>query len=165
MALEIERKFLVEGDFRPFATGSTHIRQGYIGTVKGRTVRIRIRDQKGYLTIKGSSADGGLSRFEWEKEIPVNEAEELLLLCERGIVDKERFLVPAEDGVHVFEVDVFHGENEGLVMAEVELGGESEDFSRPSWLGAEVTGKGRYYNSSLRSHPFSEWSITEKSGL
>jgi len=156
MALEIERKFLVHTDvFKTEATSATHIAQGYIGTVPGRTVRIRIRDDKGYLTIKGNSSADGLVRFEWEKEIPVSEAEELMQLCEPGIIDKTRYLVPFEG--HVFEVDEFHGDNEGLVMAEVELGAPDEAYARPFWLGEEVTGDAHYYNKYMSKHPFKTW--------
>lgn len=156
MLLEIERKFLVLSDaFIAESTGSSRIAQGYIGTVPGRTVRIRIRGDKGYITIKGNSSDDGLSRFEWEKEIPLQEAEELMKLCEKGIIDKTRYLVPC--GNHTFEVDVFYGDNEGLVMAEVELSSPDEDFDRPSWLGEEVTGDPRFYNKMLTRHPFKEW--------
>ncbi|MBQ0044662.1 MAG: CYTH domain-containing protein [Bacteroidales bacterium] len=156
MALEIERKFLVHTDsYKAEATGSTRIAQGYIGTVPGRTVRVRIRGDKGYLTIKGNSSADGLVRYEWEKEIPVDEARELLQLCEPGIVDKTRSLVPV-DG-HVFEVDEFYGDNEGLVMAEVELSSPEEEFTRPSWLGEEVTGDVRYYNKYLSKKPFKTW--------
>lgn len=156
MALEIERKFLVHTDaYKAEATGSTRIAQGYIGTVPGRTVRIRVRGDKGYITIKGNSSADGLVRFEWEKEIPVSEAKELLQLCEPGMVDKTRSLVPVGD--HVFEVDEFHGDNEGLVMAEVELSSPEEEFARPSWLGEEVTGDVRYYNKYLSKKPYKDW--------
>ena len=155
MSLEIERKFLVCGDYKSSAESSTHIIQGYINNEGGRTVRVRVRDDKGYLTIKGPSMDGGLSRFEWEKEIPVDEAMELMKLCVSPVVDKRRYLVPA--GRHTFEVDEFYGDNEGLTMAEVELGSPDEDFIRPSWLGKEVTGDHRYYNSHLARHPFKTW--------
>lgn len=158
--LEIERKFLVADDsFIAASVSASHIAQGYIPTAPGRTVRIRIRGEKGYITIKGNSTDDGLSRYEWEKEIPAGEAMELMALCGPGIVDKTRYLVPA--GPHTFEVDVFHGENEGLVMAEVELGAPDEDFIRPSWLGEEVTGDARYYNKYLSKHPFTEWGDTQ----
>lgn len=156
MALEIERKFLVLNDsFLASTTSATRIAQGYIGTVPGRTVRIRIRGDKGYLTIKGNSSADGLVRFEWEKEIPLQEAEELMQLCEKGIIDKTRHLVPC--GNHTFEVDVFHGDNEGLVMAEVELSSPDEEFDRPEWLGSEVTGDPRFYNKMLAKQPFKEW--------
>lgn len=159
--LEIERKFLVSGDeFLAQCTDKSHIAQGYIPTAPGRTVRIRVRGEKGYVTIKGNSTDDGLSRYEWEKEIPVGEAMELMGLCGPGIIDKTRHLVPA--GSHVFEVDVFHGENEGLVMAEVELSAPDEPFERPAWLGEEVTGDVRYYNKYLSKHPYSGWDAEKK---
>ena len=157
MAVEIERKFLVAGEYKPFATESVHISQGYLNSASGRTVRVRVRGDKGYLTVKGPSKDGGLSRFEWEMEIPLADAEAMLELCETGVIDKTRWLIPAGDGVHIWEVDEFHGANEGLVVAEIELTSESDSFERPSWLGPEVTGDRRYYNSQLTLHPFSEW--------
>ncbi len=155
MGKETERKFLVEGDFRKHAICSHHLVQGYISSVPERTVRIRISDDKAYITIKGRGSGNGLSRFEWEKEIDRNEAEELLELCEPGIIDKVRFLVP--DAGKTFEVDEFHGANEGLIMAELELDDENEEFEKPYWLGKEVTGDPRYYNSMLSKHPYSEW--------
>ena len=155
MATEIERKFLVAGEFKTLVYGSSHIVQGYISRTAEHTVRVRIRDDKAYLTIKGPSRDGGLSRFEWEMEIPVDEAHELLPLCRDGLIDKTRYLV--REGTHVFEVDEFHGDNEGLVIAEVELGAPDEPFIRPSWLGSEVTGDRRYYNASLVTRPYKTW--------
>ena len=151
---EIERKFLVAGDFRREVSGASRIIQGFLSSAPGRTVRVRVRDDKGYLTVKGPAQ--GLTRFEWEKEIPAAEAEQLLQLCEPGAIDKTRYLVPAADG-HVWEVDEFHGDNAGLVVAEIELGSEDEPFERPAWLGAEVTGDRRYYNSSLTHCPYKEW--------
>lgn len=155
MALEIERKFLVEGDFKQDATASYRIAQGYICSVPGRTVRVRIMDDKGYLTIKGAAREGGFARFEWETEIPFKDAQDLMNLCDKGVIDKIRYHVPAGD--HVFEVDEFYGDNAGLVVAEVELSSEDEAFVRPSWLGREVTGDRRYYNSCLLSSPFCTW--------
>ncbi len=155
MALEIERKFLVAGDFRPFAMKSTRITQGYLSSVPERTVRVRIMGEKGFITVKGIGSGSGASRFEWEKEIPLAEAQELLKICEPGVVDKTRHLVPA--GEHTFEVDEFHGDNEGLVVAEIELSAEDEAFARPEWLGEEVTGDLRYYNSMLMRNPFRNW--------
>ncbi len=155
MACEIERKFLVEGDYKSRAYAQSRIVQGYICSAHGRTVRVRIRDAKGYLTIKGASDAAGMSRYEWEKEIPVDEAEELMKLCEPGVIDKTRYLV--RSGKHVFEVDEFYGDNEGLVMAEVELASEDEPFEKPDFIGREVTGDVRYYNSQLMKHPFKEW--------
>lgn len=154
--LEIERKFLVVGDdYKRQASSSSRIQQGYICSGHGRTVRVRIRDSRGYLTIKGPSFNGGLSRYEFEKEITLDEAEQLMLLCEPGRVDKTRYLV--ESGNHTFEVDEFHGDNEGLVMAEVELGSEDEPYEKPDFIGREVTGDRRYYNSYLRANPFCVW--------
>lgn len=155
MAQEIERKFLVKGEFKSQAYSQSHIVQGYISSAHGRTVRIRIRDEKGYLTIKGASNASGMSRYEWEKEIPFNEAQELMKLCEPGIIDKTRYLV--KSGKHTFEVDEFYGENEGLILAEVELGSEDELYEKPSFIGEEVTGDIRYYNSNLMKHPFRTW--------
>ena len=155
MHFEIERKFRVKGNFMPFATSNSHIQQGYISSGNGRTVRVRIRDEKGYLTIKGPSNVAGLARYEFEKEIPLSDAQDLMLICEPGIIDKHRYLVPV--GNHTFEVDVFHGDNEGLVMAEVELGTEDEAFERPEWLGEEVTGDRRFYNSHMRRYPYKMW--------
>ncbi len=153
---EIERKFLVVGDeYKAEAYDSTHIIQGYISRSPGRTVRVRIRGDRGYLTIKGGGSASGMSRLEWEKEISVDEALQLMPLCEPGIIDKARWLVNA--GSHVFEVDEFFGDNEGLVVAEVELGSEDEEFERPGWLGREVTGDRRYYNSSLTKRPYCQW--------
>ena len=154
--LEIERKFLVKGDdYKQQAYSHSHIQQGYICSSHGRTVRVRIRDERGYLTIKGPSENGGLSRYEFEKEITLDEAEHLMQLCEPGIIDKTRWLV--KSGRHTFEVDEFFSENEGLVMAEVELGAEDESYEKPDFIGQEVTGDRRYYNSHLRKNPFSVW--------
>ena len=154
--LEIERKFLVKGNgYKQQAYSHSHIQQGYISSSHGRTVRVRIRDERGYLTIKGPSENGGLSRYEFEKEITLDEAEHLMQLCEPGIIDKTRWLV--KSGNHTFEVDEFFGENEGLVMAEVELGAEDEPYEKPDFIGQEVTGDRRYYNSHLRKNPFSVW--------
>ena len=155
MAQEIERKFLVTGDFKPFAFAQSRIVQGYICSARGRTVRVRIRDDKGYLTIKGASNASGTSRYEWEKELPLSEAEELMKLCEPGMIDKTRYLVRC--GNHVFEIDEFYGENEGLTVAEVELSSEDEPFVKPAFIGREVTGDVRYYNSQLMKHPFTTW--------
>lgn len=155
MGQEIERKFLVDGDFKPFATKSTRITQGYLSSVPERTVRIRVKGDKGYITIKGIGSESGASRFEWEKEIPLEEAKQLLAICEPGVIDKTRYLVPV-DG-HTFEVDEFYGDNEGLTVAEIELGSEDESFTRPAWLGKEVTGDVRYYNAMLMKHPFTRW--------
>ncbi|MDY2624636.1 MAG: CYTH domain-containing protein [Alloprevotella sp.] len=155
MGLEIERKFLVKGDYKTQATSSTRIKQGYICSERGRTVRVRLRDTKAYLTIKGPSRDNGLSRYEFEKEITFDEALSLFALCEPGIVDKVRWLVPV--GNHTFEVDEFFGDNAGLVVAEVELSRADEFFIKPDFIGKEVTGDRRYYNSQLRKNPFKNW--------
>lgn len=161
MAQEIERKFLVQGDFLPYTVSSEHICQGYLSSVPERTVRVRIKGEKAFLTVKGAGNMSGTTRFEWEKEIPVDEARDLLSLCEPGVIDKTRYCVPAgmdESGLPLmFEVDVFHGANEGLVLAEIELPSEDAAFPRPAWLGKEVTGDVRYYNSWLSSHPYLTW--------
>lgn len=155
MPREIERKFLVTGEYKSQAFAHSRIVQGYICSARGRTVRVRLRDGRGYLTIKGASDAAGMSRYEWEKEISREEAEELMKLCEEGVIDKKRYLV--RSGSHVFEVDEFYGDNEGLVMAEVELASEDEPFDRPAFIGREVTGDVRYYNSQLMKHPYREW--------
>ena len=153
--IEIERKFLVVGDFMPFVTRKIEIMQGYICSDPARTVRVRLKDDKGFLTIKGKGGASGATRFEWEKEISADDAHQLIGLCERGVISKTRHLVPA--GKHTIEVDVFHGENEGLVMAEIELSSEDESYERPEWLGEEVTGDKRYYNSYLSQNPYKTW--------
>ncbi len=156
MALEIERKFLVTSDaYRSAAFHSDRIAQGYLCREGGNSARVRVRDGKGYITIKGPSLDNGLSRYEWEKEIPADEAWELMKLCHGGIIDKTRYLVKC--GSHTFEVDEFHGDNEGLVVAEVELDDISQQFERPDFLGKEVTGERKYYNSHLTRFPFKLW--------
>jgi adenylate cyclase len=155
MATETERKFLIQGEFRGEVTSETYIIQGYLSSVTERTVRIRIRSGKGYITVKGEAAEGGAARYEWEKEIPLSEAEELLLLCEPGVIEKTRYII--ERSNHIYEVDEFHGDNSGLILAEVELSNIDEPFERPSWLGEEVTGDNRYYNSFLAKHPYRKW--------
>ena len=155
--LEIERKFLVTGPFKDKAYDATRIQQGYIASGRGRTVRVRVRGEKGYLTIKGPSDRAGLARFEWEKEITVGDANELMRICEPGMIDKTRYLVKSPDGRHVWEVDEFYGENEGLVMAEIELDDENESFLKPDFIGREVTGDRRFYNSHLRQNPYKLW--------
>ena len=154
---EIERKFLVRGDYKAAAESSSRIRQGYICSSGGNTVRVRIRDDKAYLTIKGPSDKAGLARFEWEKEIPLAEAEALMKICEPGIIEKTRWLVPAEDGKHTWEVDVFEGDNAGLIMAEIELESEADQFKKPDFIGPEVTGDRRFYNSHMRRYPYKMW--------
>jgi len=154
--IEIERKFLVVSEaFKSDALRQNQIAQGYLSTHTERIVRVRIKGEKGYLTIKGESNETGLSRFEWEKEILIEEAKQLLLLCEKGVIEKIRYEIQV--GEHLFEVDEFLGENEGLVIAEVELQSESEIFEKPSWLGIEVTQDHRYYNSYLSQNPFTSW--------
>ena len=138
----------------PYVTSSTRIEQGYVAKSNELTLRIRTRDEKGYLTIKGRTNEKGMSRSEWEYEIPVDQARELLSFS-NGTISKTRYLVPVGD--HTFEVDEFYGENEGLVVAEVELGEEDEEYPHPEWLGEEVTGDRRYYNSQLLKHPYSQW--------
>lgn len=156
MALEIERKFLVLDDsYKHEAFSKSYIQQGYICSERGRTVRIRIRNERAYITIKGPSLNGGLSRYEFEQEIPLDDARKLLTLCDPGIIDKTRWLVKA--GKHTFEVDEFAGENEGLIVAEVELASEDEAFEKPAFIGQEVTGDRRYYNSHLRRNPYCRW--------
>ena len=155
MAQEIEKKFLVAGEFKESAKKATRITQGYLSSVPERTVRVRVKGDKGYITVKGIGNDSGASRFEWEKEIPVEDVRDLLKICEPGVIDKTRYLVDC-DG-YTFEVDEFYGDNEGLVVAEVELGDEDEAFTRPSWLGEEVTGDKKYYNSMLVKNPYKNW--------
>jgi len=160
MPQEIERKFLVIGDFKKFATKQSGIRQGYLSSVPGRSVRIRINGEKGFITIKGAANKSGVNRYEWEKEIPVSDAEELLKICEPGVIEKIRYYIPV--GEFIFEVDEFHGENEGLIIAEIELKSESDKFEKPEWLGTEVTGDRRYYNSVLIKNPFTRWETNLK---
>ena len=159
MPTETERKFKVTGDFHPYVSRSYRICQGYLSSVPERTVRVRIKGDKGYMTVKGLGSDSGMSRYEWEKEIPVEDAMDLLKLCEKGIIDKTRHIVVITDGniTNTFEVDEFHGENEGLIIAEIELGSEDEDFLRPQWLGDEITADVRYYNSYLSACPYKSW--------
>ena len=156
MAQEIEKKFLVKSeDFKSLASKSTRITQGYLSSIPERTVRVRTKGDRGFITIKGIGSASGASRYEWEKEIPASEVEELLKICEPGVIDKTRYEVKA--GNHTFEVDEFCGENQGLAVAEVELSSEDESFQKPDWLGAEVTGDTKYYNSMLMKHPFTKW--------
>ena len=154
--IEIERKFLVTSDaFKDEAFAKNTIAQGYLNTNPERTVRVRIKGEKAFLTIKGKGNESGLSRFEWEKEIPVDEAQQLLQLCEKGKIEKTRFEV--KSGKHVFEIDEFYGNNNGLIIAEIELTSEEELFEKPVWLGKEVTNDNRYYNAYLSQTPFLEW--------
>ena len=154
--IEIERKFLVTSNkFKKEAFKSSEIKQGYLNSHPERTTRIRIQDKIAFITIKGKSSESGLSRFEWEKEIPVDEAMELLKLCEPGAIEKNRYFVKSEE--FTFEIDEFFGDNKGLVMAEIELNSEKDSFRKPDWLGEEVTGDQRYYNSQLSKNPFKNW--------
>jgi CYTH domain-containing protein len=156
--LEIERKFLVKSEsFKKAVIKKERIVQGFLNTDPERTVRVRIKGENGILTIKGMGNSSGLSRFEWEKQISITEAEELMLLAEPGIIVKERYEV--EYGNHIFEIDVFFGENEGLIIAEIELQSEDEKFEKPDWLGNEVTGIAKYYNSQLSKSPYRIWKI------
>ena len=154
--VEIERKFLVNStDFKERASAKNQIAQGYLNSNPERTVRVRIKGESGFLTIKGKGNESGTTRLEWETEIPLADAKPLLALCEKGIIDKIRYEITV--GKHTFEVDEFFGENEGLLLAEVELHDENESFEKPSWLGKEVTNDERYYNAYLSKNPFSSW--------
>lgn len=157
MGLEIEKKFLVKGDFKKHAYKAVHITQAYLSTLPGTTLRIRRADDKAYLTIKGRSNASGMSRFEWEKEIGIDDFNSLLELAGPGMIDKTRYLVKNNDGVHTWEVDEFYGDNEGLTVAEIELSSEDDSFDRPEWLGEEVTGIHRYSNSRLLLNPYKNW--------
>lgn len=157
MAQEIERKFLVKGEYKHEAFEAVRITQGYLCAAQGRSVRIRIKGEKGYITIKGKRNVSGVSCFEWEREISVEDAKSLLELAEPGVVEKMRFLVKNTDGKHTWEVDEFHGDNEGLTIAEIELSDENEPFDKPVWLGEEVTGNPKYYNSMLKRNPYKNW--------
>ena len=155
MGQEIERKYLITGEFKSKAIKSLQIKQGYLSSIPERTVRVRIQDNQGFLTIKGSNKKNSISRFEWEKEITKEEANELIQLCEVGIIDKKRYIVPF--GNKIIEVDEFYGENEGLILAEIELDDENENIEKPNWLGKEVTDDPRYYNSMLMKNPYKNW--------
>jgi CYTH domain-containing protein len=156
MGIEIERKFLVKNDdFKQESYQHTTIKQGFLNSNKNRIVRIRISDTLAFITVKGKSNLSGTTRFEWEKEINIIEAEELLLLCEPSIIEKIRYYI--RKGNHTFEIDVFLGKNKGLIVAEIELASENESFEKPDWLGKEVTGKIKYYNSNLSNHPYKSW--------
>ena len=155
MAQEIERKFLVKGDFKSEVFKSTRITQGYLSSVPERPVRVRVKGDKGFITIKGIGNETGASRYEWEKEIPVDDVRELLKICEPGVIDKTRYLV--KNGEYTFEVDEFYGDNDGLTVAEIELPSEDAAFNKPAWLGEEVTGDVRYYNSMLMKNPYKNW--------
>ncbi len=154
--IEIERKFLVKSEeFKERAFAKNEIAQGYLNSDTERTVRVRIKGTQGFLTIKGKGNESGMTRFEWEKEIPVSEAKMLLELCENGVIRKVRFEVKL--GNHIYEIDEFFGENEGLIIAEIELQSEDEAFEKPEWLGEEVTNNVKYYNSYLSKNPFKNW--------
>lgn len=156
--LEIERKFLVlSEDFKKEAFKKTRIVQGFLNTNKLRTVRVRVKGEKGFITVKGISNKEGTTRLEWEKEIPSAEAEILLNLCEPKRIEKIRYEVKVTN--HIFEIDVFEGENTGLIIAEIELTSENENFIKPNWLGKEVTGDVRYYNSQLSKVPYRNWGV------
>ena len=154
--IEIERKFLVVSDaYKTQANTKIRIVQGFLNTNPERTVRVRIKGSQGFITVKGKGNASGVSRFEWEKEIPVEEAEQLLKIAEPGSIDKVRYEVKV--GKHTFEIDEFFGDNKGLVVAEVELSAENEIFEKPDWLGVEVSGITKYYNSQLSKNPFTKW--------
>ncbi len=155
MGYEIERKFLVSGDYKPDAFHHYVVKQGYLSLSGTSVVRVRVKGENGYLTVKSAVGQGSISRHEWEYEIPLRDAEEMLLLCEGALIEKIRYLVKA--GKQTFEVDEFHGANEGLQIAEVELENEDDPYEKPAWLGNEVTGNERYYNSYLSIHPYREW--------
>ncbi len=155
MGKEIERKFLIKKEASFPKENPMRITQGYLSSVPERTVRVRIKGEKGFITIKGIGNESGASRFEWEKEIPVEEVQELLKICEPGVIDKTRYNVKV--GNHTFEIDEFYGENQGLIVAEVELQSENEEFEKPEWLGEEVTGDPTYYNSMLMKNPYTKW--------
>jgi CYTH domain-containing protein len=156
MMIEIERKFLLVSDaYKKVAFKKTRITQGFLSTDPQRTVRVRIKGTQGFLTIKGESNSTGTSRFEWEKEIDLKEAKELLNICVKGVIDKIRYEV--KSNLHTYEIDEFFGENKGLVVAEIELNSEHESFEKPKWLGDEVTGQNKYYNSQLSNLPFTKW--------
>lgn len=155
MATEIERKYLVVGDFKTDSERSEEVVQGFLSSVPERTVRVRKCNGRGYLTIKGKGDASGTTRFEWEHEISADEADSLLALCEPGLIEKTRYYVPV--GESLFEVDEFFGENDGLIVAEIELEHPDDPVPAPAWLGPEVTGDARYYNAALRAHPYRLW--------
>lgn len=153
---EIERKFLVKGNFKKFAVEHFDVIQGYLSRAPKRSVRVRIIEEKAFLTIKGIGNANGTTRYEWEKKIDLSDAKDLLRICKRGIIKKTRYIIPANDNLF-FEVDLFKGKNKGLVVAEIELPTENAFFKKPNWLGKEVTGNKRYYNAMLAKNPFKEW--------
>lgn len=154
--LEIERKFLVTSqDFKKEALRKNHIAQGYLNSNPERTVRVRIKGEIGFLTIKGKGNETGMTRFEWETKIALADAKNLIQLCENGVIDKIRYEVEIDN--HTFEVDEFFGDNEGLIVAEIELNSEDEIFEKPTWLGQEVTNNEQYYNAYLSNNPYKNW--------
>lgn len=156
MSIEIERKFLIlSNDFQRESNSKSYIKQGFLNSHKERVVRVRIKNNQGYLTIKGPSNKSGTTRFEWEKKISIDEAKNLFQLCEKGIIEKYRYEICF--GKHTYEIDEFLGDNEGLIIAEIELSNENEEFYIPKWLGKEVTGIEKYYNSNLSKNPYSKW--------
>ena len=155
MNYEIERKFLVIGEYKSKAFKKHRIVQGYLSSVAERVVRVRLKDEKAYLTVKSTVGGSEFTRYEWEQEIPLNDGEAMLKFCEPSIIEKIRYLI--KNGNHIFEVDEFQGDNEGLVLAEIELNAENEAFEQPDWLGEEVTQDIRYYNSYLSKHPYIKW--------
>ncbi|WP_299672772.1 CYTH domain-containing protein [uncultured Tenacibaculum sp.] len=156
MSVEIERKFLVKDNrFINEASKKVYIKQGFLNSDKERVVRVRLKDDQGFLTIKGKSNSSGTTRFEWEKEILKTEAEDLFNLCEKGIIEKHRYLVVIDN--HTYEVDEFLGDNLGLIVAEIELSSEDENFVKPDWLDKEVTGETKYYNSNISKLPYKDW--------
>ena len=152
MGVEIERKFLVDKSWRPTTRGIV-VRQGYLPQRGALLVRIRRQDERAFITLKGRTT--GVTRAEYEYEIPAHDADELMRFCEEPIIDKTRYVETI--GGHKWEIDVFAGANDGLVVAEIELQREDEEVARPSWLGDEVSGDARYYNSNLISHPYKDW--------
>ena len=156
MGVEIERKFLVKSDqYKSESFKVQRIIQGYLSSVPERNVRVRLIGDQGFLTVKGIGNESGVSRFEWEVKISQKEAEQLLQICEPGKIDKRRYLINSNN--YIIEVDEFLGDNEGLGIAEIELNSEEETFEKPKWLGEEVTGQIRYYNSELMKNPFKTW--------
>jgi len=156
MKIEIERKFLVKNDsFKNEIRNRIRITQKYLSSVPERSVRVRIKGNEAFITIKGLGNDSGIARFEWEKEIAVTDANDLFTLCEHGVIDKTRYIL--KKGQHIFEIDEFYGDNKGLIIAEIELSTEKEAFDRPDWLGEEVTGDVKYFNSMLIKNPFTNW--------
>ena len=154
--IEIERKFLVKDQsYENEVVTSRAIKQGFLSTDPNRTVRIRVEETRGFITVKGISTDGGVSRFEWENPLSKAAAEALFKLCLPGKIEKTRHVVSV--GSHLFEVDVFGGDNQGLIVAEVELSDPNQAFEKPAWLGVEVTGENKYYNASLSQHPYKDW--------